>query len=85
MVDEISKLRGELNGEIVVPASFQLLHTLLDHDLVDELRLMIIPVVLGAGRRLFGEAGHVKALRLVATKTVDDGVALLTYEPIREA
>ena len=85
VVDEVSKLKQELDGEIVVPASFQLLHTLLEHDLVDELRLMVIPVVLGAGQRLFGETSHMKAMRLVDTQTIDDGVAFLTYEPIRDA
>jgi dihydrofolate reductase len=84
-VDEVSKLRQELGGEIVVPASFQLLHTLLEHDLVDELRLMIIPVVLGAGARLFGETSHMKPMRLVDTQTIDGGVAFLTYEPVRDA
>jgi dihydrofolate reductase len=54
-VDEVSKLRRELNGEIVVAGSFQLLRTLMEHDLVDEMRLKVFPVVLGAGERLFGE------------------------------
>jgi dihydrofolate reductase len=85
VVNEVSRLRQELGGEIVVPASFQLLQTLLEHDLVDELRLMIIPVVLGAGVRLFGETSHMKRMRLVDTLTVDDGVAFLTYEPVRDA
>ena len=53
VVHEVSKLRRELNGEIVVPASFQLFHTLLEHDLVDELRMMTMPVVLGSRERLF--------------------------------
>jgi dihydrofolate reductase len=85
VVNEVSKLKQELNGEIVVPASFQLLHTLIEHDLVDELRLMIIPVVLGAGERLFGETSDMKPMRLVDTQTIDNGVAFLTYEPIRDA
>jgi len=85
VVNEVSKLKQELNGEIVVPASFQLLHTLIEHDLVDELRLMIIPVVLGAGERLFGETSDMKPMRLIDTQTVDDGVAFLTYEPVRDA
>lgn len=51
------------------------------HDLVDELRLVIFPVVLGAGELLFGEAGDVKPLRLVGTRTVGDGLILLTYRP----
>jgi dihydrofolate reductase len=55
VIDEVSKLKQEIDGEIVVAASFQLWHTLMEHDLVDELRLMIYPVVLGAGERLFGE------------------------------
>jgi dihydrofolate reductase len=85
VVNEVSKLKQELNGEIVVPASFQLLHTLIEHDLVDELRLMIIPVVLGAGERLFGETSDMKPMRLVDTQTIDNGVAFLTYEPVRDA
>jgi dihydrofolate reductase len=85
LVNEVSKLKQELNGEIVVPASFQLLHTLLEHDLVDELRLMIIPVVLGAGERLFGETSDMKPMRLVDSQTIDNGVAFLTYEPVRDA
>ncbi len=85
VVNEVSKLRQDLDGEIVVPASFQLLHTLMEHDLVDELRLMIIPVVLGAGERLFGETSDMKPMRLVDTQTIDNGVAFLTYEPIRDA
>jgi dihydrofolate reductase len=84
VVSEVSKLKQELNGEIVVPASFQLLHTLLEHDLVDELRLLIIPVVLGAGERLFAETSDMKPMRLVDTQTID-GVACLTYEPVRDA
>jgi len=85
VVEEVSKLKQELNGEIVVPASFQLLHTLIEHDLVDELRLMIIPVVLGAGERLFGESSDKKPMRLVDSQTIDNGVAFLTYEPVRDA
>jgi dihydrofolate reductase len=85
VVNEVSKLKQELNGEIVVPASFQLLHTLIEHDLVDELRLIIIPVVLGAGERLFGETSDMKPMRLVDIQTIDNGVAFLTYEPVRDA
>jgi len=85
VVNEVSKLKQELNGEIVVPASFQLLHTLIEHDLVDELRLMIIPVVLGAGERLFGETSDMKPMRLIDSQTIDNGVAFLTYEPVRDA
>jgi len=85
VVNEVSKLKHELNGEIVVPASFQLVRTLMEHDLVDELRLMIYPVVLGSGRRLFGEANDKKPMRLVSTKTVAGDLAFLTYEPILDA
>jgi dihydrofolate reductase len=85
VVNEVSKLKQELNGEIVVYASFQLGRTLMEHDLVDELRLMIFPFVLGAGERLFGEASDKKDMRLLDTRTVGDGLAFLTYEPVRDA
>jgi dihydrofolate reductase len=84
VVTEVSKLKQERNGEIIIPASFQLLRTLMEHDLVDELRLKIYPVVLGAGERLFGETSDKKPLRLVDTQTLDDGVAFLTYEFVRD-
>jgi dihydrofolate reductase len=84
-VTEVSKLKQELNGEIVVPASFQLVHTLMEHDLVDELRLKIFPVVLGAGERLFGETSDMKPMRLVATQSVEGDVTFLTYERVRDA
>jgi dihydrofolate reductase len=84
VIHEVSKLKQELDGEIVVPASFQLVRTLMEHDLVDELRLTIYPVVLGAGKRLFGETSDKKPMRLVDTQTLGDGVAFLTYELVRE-
>jgi dihydrofolate reductase len=84
VVNDVSKLKQELNGEIVVYGSLQLVRTLIEHDLVDELRLMIYPVVLGAGQRLFGETSDKKPMRLVDTQTVGDGVAFLTYEPVRD-
>jgi dihydrofolate reductase len=80
VLHEVSKLKQELSGEIVVPASFQLVRTLIEHDLVDELRLKIFPVVLGAGERLFGQTSDKKRMRLVETQTVADGIAFLTYE-----
>jgi dihydrofolate reductase len=83
VVSEVSTLKQQLAGDIVVAASFRLVHALLEHDLVDELRLMIYPVVLGSGERLFGEASNKKLLRLVGNKTVDD-LAFLTYEPVRD-
>jgi dihydrofolate reductase len=80
--DEVSKLKQELDGEIVVPASFQLLRTLIEHDLVDELRLKVFPIVLGDGKRLFGETSDKKPLRLVDTQTVADGIVVLTYRSV---
>jgi len=85
VVTEVSKLKQELDGEIVVYASYQLGRTLIEHDLVDELRLVVFPVVLGAGERLFGESSDKKPMRLVGSKTVGDGLASLTYEMVREA
>jgi dihydrofolate reductase len=83
-VTEVSKLKRELDGEIVVPASYQLGRTLIDHDLVDELRLVVFPVVLGAGERLFGETNDRKPMRLLDARTVGGGLAYLTYEMVRE-
>ena len=85
VLNEVSKLKQELNGEIVVYASFQLVRTLIEHDLVDELRLMIYPVVLGAGERLFRESSNKKPMRLVDTRTVGDDLAYLIYAPVRDA
>ena len=85
VVNEVSKLKRELDGEIVIWASFQLVRMLLDHDLVDELRLKVYPVVLGAGERLFGETSDKRPMRLVGTQTVDGDVAVLTYERVRDA
>jgi dihydrofolate reductase len=85
VVDEVSKLKQELDGEIVVAASFRLVHTLVEHDLVDELRLKIFPVVLGDGKRLFGETSDRKAMRLVDTKAIDGDVAYLAWERARDA
>jgi dihydrofolate reductase len=85
VVTEVRKLTQELDGEIVVLGSAQLARTLLEHDLVDELRLMIYPVVLGAGARLFGETSDKTPVRLVEAQTVGDGIAILTYVPVRVA
>jgi dihydrofolate reductase len=85
VADEVSKLKQELDGDIVVYASTQLVHTLMEHDLVDELRLTVYPVVLGAGERLFGETSDSRPLRLVSTQTIGDGLAFLTYERVRNA
>ena len=85
VVTEVSKLKQELTGEIQVPASFQLTRTLLEHDLVDELRLKIFPVVLGAGERLFGETSDKKPMRLINARILGDDIVFLTYEPVRDA
>jgi dihydrofolate reductase len=84
-VTEVSKLKQELDGEIQVPASFQLTRTLVEHDLVDELRLKIFPVALGAGERLFGETRNKKPMRLINARTLGDGIVVLTYKPVRDA
>jgi dihydrofolate reductase len=78
---EIGRLKQEVDGNIVVHGSARLVQTLVEHDLVDELRLMVFPVVLGTGKRLFGETNDKKPLRLVDSKVVGDGVVILVYEP----
>ena len=85
VVDEVTRLKQELDGDIVVYASYQLGRTLIEHVLVDELRLFVFPVVLGAGERLFGETSDKKPIRLVDSRTVGDGLAFLTYQPVRDA
>jgi dihydrofolate reductase len=85
VVDEVSKLKQEIAGEILVYASYQLERALIEHDLVDELRLVVFPVVLGAGERLFGPTGDKKPMRLVGARTIGDGLAFLTYQPVRNA
>ncbi len=79
-VTEASKLKQELAGEIVVAGSIQLVHALLAHDLVDELRLMVFPVVVGAGRRMFGETADAMLMRLVSVRAIGDSLAQLTYQ-----
>jgi dihydrofolate reductase len=78
VVQEVSRLKQELDGEIVVPASYRLGRTLIEHDLVDGLRLVVFPVVLGAGERLFGETGRRKPMRLLEARTVG-GLVFLSY------
>src|SRR3954469_6645707 len=80
VVEEVSKLKQQLDGEIVVPGSYQLGRTLIEHDLVDEMRLVVFPVVLGAGERLFGETGDRKPMRLLDTKTIVPGLVSLRYQ-----
>ena len=81
VAEEVSKLRERVDGDIVVHGSARLVQTLVEHDLVDELRLMVFPVVLGSGKRLFGDTSDKKPLRLADSKMVGDGIAILVYEP----
>jgi dihydrofolate reductase len=80
VVEEVSKLRQELDGVIQVPGSRRLVQTLIENDLVDELHLMIFPVVLGTGKRVFGDTSDKKTMRLVDSKTVGEGIVILIYE-----
>jgi dihydrofolate reductase len=82
---QVSKLKLELDGEIVVPGSYQLARTLIAHDLVDELRLVVFPVVLGDGERLFDGTSEKKPMRLIDTKTIGDGLVFVTYELVQDA
>lgn len=79
---EVAKLRVRPGGDIVVHGSAQLVQSLIEHELIDELRLMVFPVVLGSGKRLFGEASEKQPLRLASSKLVGDGITALVYEPI---
>jgi dihydrofolate reductase len=85
VVDEVSTLKRQLSGDILVVASFKLVHTLIEHDLVDKLRLKLFPLVLGAGARFFGETSGTRPMRLVDTQTIDGDVAVLTFERVRDA
>jgi dihydrofolate reductase len=78
--EEIAKLKQDVDGVILVAGSGQLVQGLIEHDLVDELRLMVFPVILGSGKRLFGPSADKKPLKLADSKTVGDGIAILTYQ-----
>jgi dihydrofolate reductase len=80
LADEVARLHREIDGVILIAGSAQLVQGLIEHDLVDELRLMVFPVLLGEGKRLFGAVNEKKPLRLVESRTVGAGIALLTYE-----
>jgi dihydrofolate reductase len=84
LAGEVQKIKGAHEGDIVVHGSARLVQGLLEEDLVDEVRLMVFPVVLGAGKRLFGDTSDKKPLKLVESKTVGDGVAIQIYEPARQ-
>jgi dihydrofolate reductase len=85
VAEEVSALKARHDGDIVVHGSARLVQTLLEHDLLDELRLMVFPVVLGTGKRLFDTTTDKKPMRLVSSKLVGDGVAILVYEPAKTA
>ncbi|HEX2321298.1 MAG TPA: dihydrofolate reductase family protein [Streptosporangiaceae bacterium] len=85
VVTEVAKLKHDLDGEIVVYGSAQLAHTLMEHDLVDELRLIVYPVALGTGERLFGETSDKKTLRLVDARPIGESLAFLSYKLVRDA
>jgi dihydrofolate reductase len=85
LVEEIARLREQSGGDVVVHGSAQLAQALLEHDLVDELRLMVFPVVLGTGKRLFGATSDKKPMKLTSSRTVGDGVAIMIYEPAAAA
>jgi dihydrofolate reductase len=83
VIDEVARLKQTLKGHIVVHGSARLAQALVASDLVDELRLMVFPVILGSGKRLFGEMDAKKSMKLVSSQTVGDGVGILIYEPKR--
>jgi dihydrofolate reductase len=85
LVEDVTRIREEHDGDVVVHGSAQLVQGLLENDLVDELRLMVFPVVLGSGKRLFGETSGKKRLQLTSSKTVGEGVEILIYQPADDA
>ena len=82
---EVSKLKEQLDGDLVLYASRALVHTLMENDLIDELRLTVYPVVLGSGARLFGETGHKTSMRPVNSQPLGDSLIHLTYQPVLNA
>jgi dihydrofolate reductase len=85
VTEDVTKLKQNVDGNILVYASAPLVQTLIEHDLIDEMRLMIHPFILGTGERLFREANAMKALRRVDVRTIGASLALLTYQPVRNA
>jgi len=85
IVDQVSKLKQQRGGDILVNGSCKLVHLLIENDLVDEMRLMVFPVVLGLGLRLFSDSPHAWPFRLLDSRSVgDEGVLVVRYEPKRE-
>lgn len=84
-VEEVAKLRQIAQGDVVVYGSYQLGRALIEHDLVDELRLVVFPVMVGAGQRLFGDTSDTRPMRLAGIRAIGDGLVLLTYQPVRDA
>ena len=85
VAEGVAELKEQPGKDILVYGSARLVRTLMEHDLIDEYRLMVYPVVVGKGKRLFGDTEETKALRLVDTKQVSpDGVLVLTYQPARD-
>ena len=84
VADEVTKLKQEPGGDILVYGSAQLVHMLMKHNLVDEYRLMTFPIILGSGKHLFGETSDTTTLQLVDTKTVGSGIVISTYAPESE-
>ena len=85
VLNEVPALKQHIDGDIVIAGSFQLVRTLIEHDLVDELRLKIFPVALGVGERLFAETSDQRPMRLLDTQTLEGGIAYLTYQSVRDA
>jgi len=83
VIEEVTKLRQELAGDVLVYASYQLGRALIEHDLVDELRIVVFGVVLGAGERLFPQKSAKRAMRLAGVRTIGDGLVYLTYDRAR--
>jgi dihydrofolate reductase len=83
LAEEVEKLKRGHDGDVVVHGSAMLVQGLLERDLVDEIRLMVFPVLLGSGKRLFGDIAEMKPFRLTDSKVVGDGVAIQVYEPVR--
>ena len=85
LLDEVATLKHDLAGDVVVPASVRIVRTLMEHDLVDEMRLKVFPVVLGAGQRLFGDTSGKRPMRLVDCRTLDRDTTFLTYTRIQRS